>query len=377
MHTIIRFVTPYIVCSAVAAFAQSSGKQDSKQDTADDAWLKVTTLATPITSAKTTTSVTPDKITSSPSLTNSSAKKTAAQIQTDRKQQANQFLQASQSAKDFYTNFPDHVKAGEAKKIEVLAALQGASSDDKAQGQSAIQLAQNYRGKSANAASDRFEVAVMAERLKLSVSSGGSLYENNPKELEKIADGLRREFGDMDEVHRFYASVARTADMDTAKRVAGELLQWPAPAEAKAEAQTILDRQNLVGQVLNAQWPTMDGKTFDLSQQTGKLTIVYVWSTAGDEQGMGGLLGLKKTLPANTQMVYLALGGAADQLQALKDSAPISGTYCFEAINTASPARELLKVRHTPFVFVLNKAGKLTGFGPVSELSNLVTAASH
>jgi len=374
MHTIIRFVTPYIVCTTVAALAQSPAKSTSSAD----AWNNLITLATPITTTKAVVSVSPG--TAAPAqnaATNSNnAKTTIADVQSAQSKQTDQYWQASQSAKDFYTTYPNDLNAPAAKKIEVITALQGAPSNDQTKGQTAQQLAQNYR--KSNQVSDRFEVAVLAERQKLSSKSGGNLFVDSPKDLENMANSLHNEFGDIDEAYRFYASVARSADMDTANRVAGELLQWSAaPAETKAEAQTIRDRQNLIGQALNAQWPTMDGKTFDLSQQTGKLTIVYVWSTAGDPQGMGGLLSLKKTLPANTQMVYLALGGAADQLQALKDSAPIPGIFCFEPINTSSPARDLLRVRHTPFVFVLNKLGKLSGFGPVSELSNLVAAANH
>jgi hypothetical protein len=360
----------------VTAFAQSSGKFASSAD----AWNNVITLATPIPATKAVAPVSQGTVAPAQNAaTNiSNLKSTINDIQVSQSKQTDQYWQASQSAKDFYTTYPTDVNAPAAKKIEVVTALQGVPGNDQVKGQSAQQLAQNYRTDKNNPVSDRFEVAVLAERQKLSSKSGGKLFVDSPKDLESMTESLHKEFGDIDEVFRFYASVARSADMDTANRVAGELLQWSAaPAETKAEAQSIRDRQNLVGQVLNAQWPTMDGKTFDLSQQTGKITIVYVWSTAGDPQGMGGLLSLKKTMPANAQMVYLALGGAADQLQALKDSAPISGTFCFEAINAASPARDVLRVRHTPFVFVLNKTGKLSGFGPVSELSNLVSAASH
>lgn len=326
---------------------------------ADDDWTNVVALSKPVTVA-------------SPR----GAKKTTTTLANERAQKAVVARQAAQAAKDFYTAYPTHVNAKDAKKIEALQSLLGVTDSDRIQEQSAIQTAALYRADKRNAADARFQVALLSERTQARSRMGGDVFGNDSAELRKIADKLRLEFGDIPTVFNFYLTIARGANMATAQSLATQITQWPAAStEAKTEAQTILARQSMVGQLLRWTLPELDQKDpLDLSQQSGRPTLIYV--SFFDEEGVpfAGLANVKKLLPPATQVIYLSLGATAEQVRGLKASAPVQGHFCYEPRGSVGPAAEQLYVRQTPYVYMLGRTGALAGFGPLSELPNLLAA---
>lgn len=257
-------------------------------------------------------------------------------------------------------------------------ALQGITDSDAAYEQAAKKVANDYRNDKSKATADRFDVALVAERVSARANLGGKIYGNNPAELEKIADRLLVEFGKIPEVYYYYAEVARSADMATANRVANKLIEASGvPAEAKAEAQEIKARYDAIGKPLAIRLKATDGTTLDLSEQAGKITILYVWSAYSGNSALQGLLPLKKTLPIGAQIVYLALGGSGEQIKTWESAAALPGRFCLEPMGINSSALAPLMVRHAPYVYVLDRAGRLHGFGPVSDVVALVAAANR
>jgi len=190
-----------------------------------------------------------------------------------------------------------------------------------------------------------------------------------------MAETFHLEFGDLPESYYFYASVARSADMVTAARMAAKLLQWPAPADARADAQEIMDRQALVGKTLNLTLTAVDGTTVDLARQAGKLTILYAWD-AKSPNSLGLVSAVKKTLPADAQVIYFSPRSARQELAAMKRQLEIPGPLCYESAAGEGAVALALKLRRMPCVFVLDRAGKLAAFGPAEGIAAAVAAAS-
>jgi hypothetical protein len=305
-------------------------------------------------------------------------KKTAAQVAGEMQQRAQNAREGAQAAKDFYSAHPTHINVREARKLEPLLALLGVTDADRAYEQTAHQLATVYRNNPANPATDRFEVAALAERVEARARLGGSPFGNKPAELERIADKLRIEFGDSPEAYRFYVSVARTADMQTANRMAGKILQAAnVPPEVRSETQQIQERHAMLGTQLNLPLRASDGSAINLAQQPGAITTIFVWAAGSGAEGLGSLLSLKKNPPAGLRMLYLPVGGPRDQASAAGITPPLPGPICFEPADAEISSIERLKVRHTPYVFVLGRDGKLSGYGPASELASLLAAAGR
>lgn len=351
---------------ADAAITDSGATAEAK---ADQAWATLIDRGSPMALPWATVSNGPDglKISRTP-------KKSLQDMQDDRAKRVGDYRSAADAAKQFYTTYPNHENAADAKKLEVTWSLLGVTDDNKAQEHAALQLAQQFRTDKANASAARFEVAVLAERVQARVKTGG-IFKNDPAELERIADKLRAEFGDLPEACQFYVSVARAADRTTAARMAKKLLSLSAPSSVQAEAHSILDREGLVGQPLSIRLPTIDGKIVDLSKQTGKVTILYIWSSLADGRSLPGLAAAAKMLPAGAQVVYLCISGSGEKLKQLEAEAPIPGIHCFELTASANPAAAMLKIGQVPYVYILDRASRVSDFGPADWLPRLLAAA--
>ncbi len=330
----------------------NGGANGNKKDPDQD-WANVVTLVTP----------------AAPHATPPGQQKTPVQLAADQAQKVTVAIQAAQAAKDFYTTNPTHVNAPAAKKLEAVQGLLGVTDTDKSQEAAAQHVAANFCSDQSNSLSDRFEVALLSESVNARANLKGA---QATAELQKIGDTLRKEFGDQPEVFNFYASVARGADLVTARAIASSLLQWPANPEAKEEAQSILTRDALLGKPLTLKLTTIDGQTIDLAQATGKTTILYFSSLAdANTNPFSNLNASRKKVPATAQLVYIVGNATADQLQAIKKLATVSGAFCTDPNSTISGQ---LQVRETPYIFVVNASGLLAGFGPLAEVGNVLAA---
>jgi hypothetical protein len=213
------------------------------------------------------------------------------------------------------------------------------------------------------------------DRLELSRKIKARTVADRPTEKEKIAEAVRAELGHTPELHAYYAEVARSADMFTAKRIAANLLQWPAAPKVRTEAQAIMDRDALLGQRLNLRYTALDGSLIDLAQTGGGVTVVYAWAPSAGTEMLKSLTRYQNSVPPGVQFVYLALGGSAKDVAALSATAPIKGRFSHQTGAAVSAALRALKLTTVPYLFVLNKDGHLAGFGPVSEFTGLLALA--
>src|SRR6266498_2666645 len=167
MKSLYRIIA--LLASVICAGAQTSNNPARSPETD---WNALVTLMTPVPPVAGSAPVTP------------------VQRRNAANEQALRARQASQAARAFYTAYPNHIDAGEARKLEALMALQGVTDNDASGEQSAQQTARAYRENRNNPAAARFEVAVLSERVQARARLGGNVYGNNPAELEGIADRL-------------------------------------------------------------------------------------------------------------------------------------------------------------------------------------------
>jgi hypothetical protein len=301
--------------------------------------------------------------------------KSPADKKPDVKRQTQNARDVAQNAKDFYTQYPNHPKASDARKLEAISALHGVEDGDPAQEQAALALAKAYRDNRSNRDGDRLDVALAAERVKVSASAKTRRTVPRTSEWEQMADTLRAEFGDQPQLHDYYARLARDGDMFTAKRIATNLSQWKVAAGVKAEAQTVLDRHALLGRPLNLTATGSDGSTIDFAQLKGSVTVVFLWPGAASPDVQNKLKRFRSSVPPGTNFVYLAIGGDQTKLAAAAANQPIRGRTCAVAAARIKPALDALKARDLPYLYVLNAKGLLAGFGPIDEFTNLLSLA--
>ena len=371
MHPVNRLLISWLLCPSLAAFAQAPAA--TKADpAADAAWLNVVELAKPLPAVKSAGAVQAAKLDPvAGKLTEADLPKSPVRQQIDR------FQQAAQSAKDFHTKYPDNARAAEARKLEVVLALQGAQLGGEEPAPTVTQLCQAYRADQRNPVKDRFDVAVIMGTMASSQAAKGKRLVDDGAAREKLADALRDEFGDIPEVHYFYLGVARTADPATAARVARKLAKMkPAPDSVRSAAQKIVDRNDLIGQKLDLPLTTAEGQTFNLKSLTGQPTVVFVYDAQSGTGDMAALARFRSLVPtADTRWVYIALGGIPPRATPGWKADTEMRFYGPSGFN--NPTAERLKLQQTPYVYVLDAQARLTGFGRVEDLPALFAAANR
>jgi hypothetical protein len=299
--------------------------------------------------------------------------RTPAQVDNDRKLQAATFVAVADMARDFQTRYPGSSNLSEAKKIEAIAlmrAVRGGAVENEAK---AVRLAIDFRADSRNASADRFQVATLARELEIrkkNITSHAQLLD----EYEKNANDLFGEFPDEPTVYEMYLGVARSADPVRARAMATKIQRMPAPASAKKEAQTILDRLDMPGKTLAFEFQDAVGKTHQLSEYKGKVVVFYVWATwtpaTTDSDGK-----IKKLVPPSAVLVSVNVDTDVNAAQAAKSKSNVGGVEYYDSRGLQSPLPLQLNVAKVPSVHVVNAQGVFVGSGTIADLSALLKTA--
>jgi len=347
---------------AVGAFATLSAHAQGKSKSADQMWQDLQTLLAQKPAATIRSG-------SSESLT---ARRGKIAIQVAH------FREVADAARDFYSRNATHPKVGEAKKIEAINSLRAVADGNALEERHALALATEFRADLSNSQANRFEVALAHERFRLSLRVRAKSSADAIPEWLKLADDLQKEFGDQPALQAFYVEVARRTDAATAAQIAAKVVRSPAtPQPARAEAQAMLDRAGLIGQPLRLKVPTFSGGEIDLSRLQNKIVAVVVWSPS-DPESVTSLATMRHGIPAGVEVVYLALAGTPDQRMRARSVAPTAGSYCYLLPGgQGRAAANALKLRYAPapYVYVLNRAGNVSGVGRLSELHALLVKA--
>lgn len=303
-------------------------------------------------------------------------RKSAAESEAEVQKQREKYRQTAISARQYYSSYPQDKNAGQARKIEALSLLRAAAHTDADRGQGAVSVAQSFRDNRSNPTNERFEVAALMERQKFALANSGRFLSSDSLHHEKIAESLQAEFGNTPEVFSFHLGVVNTADFETAGRVARKIVQSSAPTPMKVEAQTSLDRYALVGAKLDRRLRTDSGLEVGLGE-VGKTTIIYVWSPEQGVSHFGALATQARTVPKDCRWVYIAVRSKTGPFNVFKNQAPFPGIHFYEPPADWGGLSQLLKIRHTPYVYIIDGTEKLVGYGFVDELKDLMRLVSR
>ena len=183
-------------------------------------------------------------------------------------------------ARDFYTRFPKHTKALEARKMEfgmlTMAVMQMGRTNNLAQLEMAEKDLLQEPGLGEN---DRFEIRSMSVQ-----RAAMAQHTRDPQaalaELEKGARALQKEFPKRPEVYGMLLEVASEAEGDKARALAREIIDSAdAPEQVKAAAQGRLRMLDAQGKPLPIKFKALDGRDVDLAKLKGKVVLVDFWAT--------------------------------------------------------------------------------------------------
>jgi thiol-disulfide isomerase/thioredoxin len=203
---------------------------------------------------------------------------TADQIAAFRAKQGEKAGLAAEKAKDFYTRFPSHPKAAEARKAEMSllnVAVQLGNTNKVAD----FQKLQDAKLNDPNLSEDeRFNLRMenIQNSVRAKMQQGPAAF---AAELEKSGHELLKEYPKRAEGYELLLQAASQSDESKGASLAKEIVASDAPEEVKAQAQGLLTKLDALGKPLAIKFTAVDGREVDLAKLTGKVVLVDFWAT--------------------------------------------------------------------------------------------------
>jgi thiol-disulfide isomerase/thioredoxin len=196
-----------------------------------------------------------------------------------RAKQGEKAAQAADKAKDFYTQYPSHAKAAEAKKREadlLQIAVQLGNTNKLAD----YQKLQEQKLNDPNLSEDeRFKLRMEAIQTKVraKMQEGQEAF---VAELEKSGHELIKEFPKRSQGYEILLEAAKQAEGTKARSLAKEVTDSSgAPDEVKTSAEGLLTKLDALGKPLPIKFKAVDGREVDLAKLTGKVVLIDFWAT--------------------------------------------------------------------------------------------------
>lgn len=197
--------------------------------------------------------------------------------------ESSKFLsEASAKANDFYTRFPQHERADQARKLEQAMLNQAAELGD-TNAIHRLKGIEEEQLKNPDLTEDE-KLEVRIQQLQRTVASK---QKEGPDaalaQLDKSAREMYQEFPKRPEVAQLLVSTAQAwldhGQTDKSRALAEEIIKSNADQEIKSGAEELIKKMNRVGKPLALKFTAIDGQQVDLQQMKGKVVLIDFWAT--------------------------------------------------------------------------------------------------
>jgi len=202
----------------------------------------------------------------------------AEQLARFRAEQAQRAGEAADQAKTFYTQFPTHPKAAEArrKELDVLRVAVQLGNTNKI----AVLEAREQEKLNDPSLSEEERVQLRSQAIRRSIMAKQSQGEAAMLEqMEKSAREMLKEFPKRPEGYQLLTQVAGQSDEAKSRALAKEIVASEAPDEAKEGAKGLLRKMEALGKPVDIKFTSVDGREVDLTKMPGKVVLVDFWAT--------------------------------------------------------------------------------------------------
>jgi len=285
--------------------------------------------------------------------------------------------EAAAKAKEFYTKYPQHEMAGEARTREQYllgVAVQLGNTNAIAQ----LNALEESRLKDPNLPEEE-RVQLRIGQLQRSVISRRDAEPAAAlTELEKGARALMKEFPKRTELAGLLISVAQgwmdQEQPEKARALAKELVDAKPDAEIQSEAESILKRLNRLGKPLDLKFKAIDGREVDVQAMKGKVVLVDFWATWCGPC-MAELPKVKsayeKLKPKGFEILGVSLDREQDELERVVKRENMTWPQCFDG-GDGSKLAESFEIASIPTLWLVDKKGNLRDLNARENLAEKV-----
>jgi hypothetical protein len=263
------------------------------------------------------------------------------------------FLSQADQLKTFYTTYPSHPSARDAKRLEALALNQAALNGDKTQQSRRTQLVDELRGDTTLPPAQRMEVVAWSKQVAIA-DQGVKSKTARLRAQEHVTRDLIAEFPTQRLGYESLLSIARESEPNRAAMIVADLLQMSPPAEVAAEATALQARLALVGRSLESILPSPEGQAI-VASSTGKVIIIYAWSAARPAS-LASARRLAQLAPS-ASMVGVNLDADPTAAEAVATRENLPGVQSYDARGADAPLAAALVFNHPPLAYLVDQSG--------------------
>lgn len=272
--------------------------------------------------------------------------------------------QAADKAKDFYTQYPGHEKAAEARKMELQLLSVAIELGNTNRQQQFAALQEQRLNDPTLPAEEKFNLR--AQRIVKMLTEDDST-DRSPVliKAEKAVRDLREDFPKRDEGFELLLMVAQgylEADNVQKARVLTEEIAKDATGDNKEQAQALSRKINLVGKPLDLKFTDLTGKEVSVQDYTGKVVLVDFWATwCGPCRA--ALPEVKETYAKyhtkGFEIVGISLDKDKDTLETFLKEQNMSWPQYFDGLGWENKIGQKFEISSVPTVWLLDKKGNL------------------
>ena len=187
---------------------------------------------------------------------------------------APKLVEGATAARDFYTKFPDHPKAAEARRREYQLLSIAVNRYHLIAQVPRFEKLQQERLADPKVSDD--------EKVKIRVTEIERLLRDLPDsatDVETKSRALLKDFPKRDEPYQLLVAVMQNSPPEKAAALAKEISESEAPEEIKKQAGALLKTTDALGKPVNIQYTALDGREVDTAKLKGKVVLIDFWAT--------------------------------------------------------------------------------------------------